>query len=249
MSSAAREAFLEESLAALQRQAELAPEGRPHATARMGAATLLGDFFDRMGRAMFLGCDLPVHYPGEPVFAPDLMAVSDVEDPGQDDTRLAWVVAEEGRGVDLALEITYMGDRNEDLVENVARYARLAIPEYFVYDRRRQLLYGFRLAGPDARQYQRIEPRGARHRSQILGLDLGLAHGRLCFYYGDSEVPESRELVARLEGLMNERERRLDEAEARASAEAARADAEAKARAEAEVRIAALLAEIEALKR
>src|SRR5262245_36984624 len=43
---------------------------------------------------------------------------------------LAWVVAEEGKGLDFVLEVLHKGDRNKDLVENVERYAQLGIPEY-----------------------------------------------------------------------------------------------------------------------
>ena len=46
--------------------------------------------------------ELPTLYPGEAPFSPDLMAVLDVEDPGDADTRTAWVVAEERHGLDLA---------------------------------------------------------------------------------------------------------------------------------------------------
>ena len=54
------------------------------------------------------------------MFAPDLIAVLDVEQ-GE---RLHWVVAEEGKGIDLALEVTLRGSRKKDLEENVERYAR-----------------------------------------------------------------------------------------------------------------------------
>ncbi len=43
-------------------------------------------------------------------------------------------------------------------MDNVERYARLGIPEYFVYDRKRQDLRGYRLPSPEARRYQRIVP-------------------------------------------------------------------------------------------
>lgn len=243
---------------ALTAQAELAPEGRPHGTAKMAVASVLGDFYQRIGRAMFLASELPVLYPEEEVFAPDLIAVAGVEDQGEDDARMAWVVADEGRGVDLALEIIYRGNRDKDLVSNVARYARLGIPEYFVYDRLKLRLYGYRLAGA---RYASIPLRGGLLRSEVLGLDLGVVENRLRFFYGEARVPESRELIGRLDAMLGrldatlaERERQLEEeasrrleAEARAEAAEARAEAEAAARrAEAEARQAleARLAEL-----
>src|SRR5206468_6940193 len=63
-------------------------------------------------------------------------------------------LADEGKGLDFVLEVLHRGDRKKDLVENVERYARLRIPEYFIYDRARQQINGYRLAG--AKRYQRI---------------------------------------------------------------------------------------------
>jgi Uma2 family endonuclease len=54
------------------------------------------------------------------------------------------VVAEEQRGLDFVLEVLHLGNRKKDLVDNVERYARLRIPEYFVYDRARQQILGYR---------------------------------------------------------------------------------------------------------
>lgn len=219
----------------------------------MKIATVLGDFFERVGRRIWLACELPVLYPDEAPLAPDLIAVAEMEDPGDDDSRMAWVVAEEGRSVDLAMEITYRSRRQKDLVSNVARYARLGIPEYFVYDRLKQRLHGYRLAGVDTRYYQSIPQHRGLLRSAVLGLELGVVEGRLRFFYGDAQIPESRELIGRLDAMMAERERRLEEEIAlrrEAEERAARADeAEARAaraeqaQAELERRLAALLAE------
>ena len=60
----------------------------------------------------------------------------------EDDERMAWVVAEEERGIDLALEVFHKEDRQKDLVEDVERFARIGISEYFVYDRGYQELKG-----------------------------------------------------------------------------------------------------------
>lgn len=243
MSPAERDAFLESSLAALQRQQEAMAEGSPHIRSKIGIREVLGDFFARIGRKIYLGTDLPVHYPGEPVFAPDFLAVCDVEDPGHEDTRMAWVVAEEGRGLDLVIEVLHQGDRRKDLYDNVQFYARLGIQEYFVYDRLRQRLHGYRLPFAEADRYQPIPARGAALSSEVLRLELAIVDERLRFLQpGGSLVPETRELLARANAVLDQIERKVE-------TEAARAEAEALARAEAERRVAELEARVAELER
>lgn len=258
MSRAARDAHIEAVHAALERTADLMSQGRPHSTAKMSAVSVLGDFFERVGRRIYLAAELPVLYPGEPAFEPDVIAVRDVPDPGLADLRTAWQVTEEGRGPDLALEILYLGSREKDLVTNVARYARLGIPEYFVYDRLKQRLYGYRLPTPDATQYVSIPSRSSRLWSGVLELELGIADGRLRFFYGEAVVPESRELMARLDALLDQKERQIEEESAARREAEQRADAEREARsrvealleeqraraAELEARVAELLAKL-----
>lgn len=205
-------------------------EGRPHKKAKTRALDMLGLHFKAMGRVVYLAEEMTVVYPGEEVFTPDLLAVVGVEEP-EDDERLAWVVADEGRGLDVVLEVLHRGNRDKDLVENVQRYARLGIPEYFVYDRARQHLHGYRLAGDGARRYQRIVPQQGRYTSAVLGLDLSIQRGRLRFFQGMAELFDTAELLGRLTGIMEDLEAKAEEAEARA--EAARAQVEeAEARAE-----------------
>lgn len=255
MTEAERAAFLERSLAALQREAELMPEGRPHITAKMGVNEVLRDWFARIGRRIYLASELPVHYPGERIFAPDLMAVLDVEDTGYDDERMAWVVAREGRGLDLVMEILHAGDPHKDLYDNVVEYARLGIPEYFVYDRRRQRVVGYRLPRGGGR-YEQLRPRGGLLSSRVLGLELGIVDNQLRFSTGGAEIPETRELLGRVNALVDglerkaeaetaarlEAERRAEAANARAEEAERRAEAEAAARSALELRLAELLA-------
>ncbi len=236
MSQPERDRFLSDSLAALQREAELMAEGSPHIRTKVRIREVLGDLFARMGRTIYLAIELPVHFPEERVFAPDFMAVLDVPDPGDDDTRMAWVVADEGRSPDLVLEILHRGDRQKDLVDNVLFYARLGIPEYFVYDHLKQRVLGYRLPFPDATRYEPIPSRGAAVHSQILGLDLRVSGGRLRFLLAGTEVPETRELLARANTLLDELESRAEEAALRAAEEAWTLEQERAARKEAEAR-------------
>jgi len=233
------------------------PEGDPHRVPKQRGLEALDAFFRRMGRNVYLSSELPVYYPGERMFAPDLIAVVDVE-PHE---RMRWVVAQEKRGLDLALEVTFEGSRNKDLVENVARFAALGIPEYFVFDRRARRLHGWRLE-PGRRDYQPMLPQEGRWESRVLGLELAVEGDRFRFYTGTAVVPEAAELVQRanlvaeqLQQRMSELEARLDSETAqreRAEADKERAEAD-KERAEAdkeraEARVLELEAELERLR-
>jgi hypothetical protein len=198
-----------------------------------------------IGRVIFLAEEFTLFYPDEYAFTPDIVAVRDVPEV-EDDERAGWVVADEGRGVDLAIEILWEGDRNKDLVDNVERYARLGIPEYFVYDRKQQNLLGYHLPSPQARRYQRIIPQGGRHASAVLGLDLALIHGKLEFFHGMSEIFGSDDLIARLEAMMSGLEAKATDAATKAAdAEAKAADAATKA-ADAEAKAERALASLRA---
>lgn len=260
MAPEARERFVLEVNAALTGPAELMGEGRPHSKAKSRTIDALGLHFQTIGRVIYLAEELNVLYPGEKPFAPDILAVLDVPQ-SEEDERMAWVVADEGKGLDLVIEVLYKGDRDKDLVENVERYAHLGISEYFVYDRLRQQVHGFRLNAGGSR-YQRVLPQLGHHTSKVLGLDLAIIGSRLRFLSGEATLPFSADLISRLQGMVESLESRADEAQAAADeaqaaaneAQAAREAAEARteeerARAEAaEAEVARLLAEIERLK-
>ena len=187
------------------------PEGRPHKKAKTRALDRLGLYFRSVGRVVYLAEEMAVFYPGEAPFSPDLLAVLDVPEP-EDDARLAWVVADEGRSLDLVLEVLHHGDRDKDLVHNVERYARLGITEYFVYDRGHQQLHGFRLPTPGAGRYQRILPQVGRYTSSVLRLDLAVLGGSLRFFVGDAELPGTADLIGRLQTMVEELSVKADQA-------------------------------------
>ena len=225
-----RERLLEKVLDALSDPRRLMSEGRPHKKAKSRALDLLGLHFNAVGRVIYLAEEMAVLYPGEEVFTPDVLAVLDVPQP-EDDLRMAWVVADEKKGLDFVLEVLYRGDRNKDLVANVERYARLGIPEYFIYDRARQQIHGYRLTGPDVKRYQRIVPQGGRYSSKVLGIDMVIQGGTLRFFQGSAELISSEDLIGRLTGMVEELEAKAQLAEA--EIEQAKAETEqAKARAE-----------------
>jgi Uma2 family endonuclease len=217
MTPRAREGFLVAMNEALTEAAELMGEGRPHKQAKSRAIDLLGLHFKAKGRTVYLAEELSVLYPGERAFAPDVLAVVDVPQP-EDDERLAWVVADEGRGIDVALEVLHRGDREKDLIDNVDRYARLGIPEYFVYDREKQRVHGYRLATADARRYDRVVPQAGRSASRILGVDLAVQHERLRFFDGMAELFGSDDLIHRLTDMVESLESKAEAEQARAEA-------------------------------
>ena len=187
------------------------PEGDPHFDAKVRAREVLGGFFARIGRKVYLGSELPVYYPGESMFSPDLIAVMDVET----HSRMRWVVSAEGKGVDLALEIHVAGERRKDLERNVERFARLGIREYFLFDRGRLRLMGWRL-DEERRVYRPIVPQHAFYTSDVLGLQLQLEGERLRFYLGGAVLPEAEELISTLERMVQEaEEHRAEEARLR----------------------------------
>jgi hypothetical protein len=188
------------------------PEGDAHFKAKIGTREVLDGFFARVGRQVYVACELPIYYPGEPLFAPDVLAVLDV--PTHE--RKSWVVKDEGKGLDLAMEILVSGSRRKDLEDNVVRYARLGITEYFVFDRARLRLHGYRLPEPGARTYQPLLPQGGRYASHVLGLDLRLEGTRLRFFSGTAAIPDASELIHSLEKMVDDVELRASLAEERA---------------------------------
>ncbi len=226
------------------------PEGDQHTEAVYGARTALRRFFGKTGRSIYVGTNLPIYYPGRTMFSPDVMAVLDVAT----HPRPSWIVSKEGKGLDFALEVLVLGNRRKDIERNVELYARLGIQEYFVFDRPKLRLQGFRLREA-GQAYEPIVPQHGHFASAVLGLDLMIERERLRFYAGDAELPGADDLIDKLEGFVDDLEGRLAAAEGRAEEEARRAEEEARRaeeearRAErAEGRLKEALAELERLK-
>lgn len=213
MTPAERERVQVEINAALSTAADAMSEGQPHKKAKARTIDALGLHFRTIGRTVYLAEELAVLYPGEKPFSPDILAVLDVE-PVEDDERLSWVVADERKGPDLVLEVLHKGDRNKDLVTNVERYARLGISEYFVYDRLRQQIHGYRLTGLDDARYQRIVPQLGHSLSGVLGLSLAIVDNNLRFLAGEALLPVSADLIGRLQGMMGNLEAKAEQAQA-----------------------------------
>jgi Uma2 family endonuclease len=228
------------------------PEGDLHFLAKLEAVPTLRHYFSRQRRRVYIGMELPVYYPAECRFAPDVVAVRDVEM----HLRHKWVVSHEGKGLDWVLEVHVGGDRKKDAEYNVSRYARLGIPEYFIFDRARVQLLGYRLPRASAREYVPMRPRKGRYVSRRLGLELGLEDGRLCFYDGPDKLLDAEERLAYWDQALHRQQQRADEMTRRRreaerqAAEAHRRFVDAERRAtESERRAAELQAELARLKR
>jgi Uma2 family endonuclease len=183
------------------------PEGDKHFRGKVRALEMLESYFRHQRRKVYLGAELPIYYPGERRFAPDLLAVLDVEHY----EREKWVVSHEGKGLDWVLEVHVGGDRKKDAEYNVKRYARLGIPEYFIYDRSRERLEAFRLASPQARVYTRMEPRQGRYVSEVLGLEFEVVDEELRVWAGTALLLEPEELLARTREKLEQVQRRVEE--------------------------------------
>ncbi|MEM9190382.1 MAG: Uma2 family endonuclease [Myxococcota bacterium] len=200
----------------------LPPEGDGHRRPKTQALEALDEYFRRIRRKVYLSSELPVYYPDEPMFAPDLLAVLDVEVY----ERPNWVVSQEKRGLDLVLEVHVSGDAKKDAELNVERYGRLGIPEYFMFEPTRGRLRGHRLkAGQTG--YEPIVPQNGRWESSVLELDLAIENGRLRFFAGSGALPDARELIDRLSGMVDDAVQRAETETRRAEKEASRAEREA----------------------
>jgi Uma2 family endonuclease len=225
------------------------PEGDRHRIPKERALESLREYFRRLRRRVYLSSELPVYYPDEPVFGPDVLAVLDAEP----HPRERWVVSAEGRGLDFVLEVHVSGNRAKDFEGNVTKYARLGIPEYFVYEPLRSRLLGYRLV-PGRPDYQPIVPQEGRWASSVLGLDLAMENGRIRFFHGSAALPEAEELIVRLGTMMDEivvREediaRQLDIERKRADDAATRADDAATRAGDATARAERLAARLRAM--
>lgn len=241
------------------------PEGDRHRKAKGRAIDALGGFFQRIGRRVYVSSEMNVYYPGQPRFCPDVFAVTDV-DPHERDK---WAVSQEGKGLDVVIEVHVAGEFKKDFEANRKRYAALGIREYFLFDRTRGRLYGWRLPTANSRVYEAMMPQGGLFRSEVLDVEIAMADDRLRFYYGSAPLPESEDLIAKLESMVGtlvakrqdeeqeleverrERERaeqqRMNAEQQRMDAEQQRADAEQQRDAALE-RVAALEAELARLR-
>ena len=200
-----------------------------------------------VGTDQFLYWD-PAYKPGteggNPPVAPDVYVAFDVANRH----RNSYVVWEEGKPPDFVLEVASDSSRRKDEKEKPGIYAKIGVPEFFLYDPEGELtlaLSGFELRGGARRAYRRLPqerlPGGAVGvRSEVLGLCLCVRSpgpepldGSLCWYdpTAGAFLPTRHELA---DGKR--------QAEARAEVSEARAEA-------ADARVAELEALMEKMRR
>lgn len=186
-------------ISALEREAELMGETTIHFEARASASEVIGRYFKGKGQKIFVASNLHTLYLGEVAFYPDLLVVFEVDDYH----RRSWNVLREKKGLDFVLEILSKETKHKDLVEKLNTYARLGIPEYFIYDPDLMLIKGYELT--KQKVYQEIQVVGQGVFSNILGFYLRCEDFKIRFVLPDGlEVPFHSELINRLnDKLMN----------------------------------------------
>ncbi len=205
---------------------ETMSEGDLHRIPKVRAMEALREWYRLKKRNIYLSAELAVYYPGEGKFAPDVIAVLDVDPHLRD----RWVVSDEKRGLDFALEVLVSGDARKDKESNVEKYARLGIPEYFIYEPRRARLTGYRLSDGKPGVYTPVVPQMGRWASAVLGLELGVEDGRLRFFSGTASLPDAEELISKLGNMVDSLSTREAILAHELEAERARAEAAAEER-------------------
>ena len=167
----------------------------------------LRHWYRKRGERAYVGVEKAVYYPGERAIEPDVFVVLGVDA----HQRSSWIVQNENdRGPDFVIEILHLGDRKKDLVGNVARYARLGIPEYFVFDVPKLQLRGWRQMQTGG-GYRALLQQGGVFCSHILGMDLGIVDDRLRFFGGGAQLPDTVDLLSRLTRAVDQSETRAIE--------------------------------------
>ena len=197
MSEYERSVVEERIICALEQESSLMGETTIHYQARTSATEVLRRYYGNQGKKVFIASDLHTLYPGERAFYPDLLVVFDVED----HHRRSWNVFKEKKGLDFALEIISVSSRRNDQVEKLNLFARIGIPEYFLFDPENFTLMGYELISHKGLlKYHKLPEKKPNHIfSKILGLELVVENYKLRFVSADGlEIPFGDELIHRL---------------------------------------------------
>ena len=181
--------------------------------------------------------------------SPDVFVVRGIAK-GLRDYYLLW---DEGKGPDIAIELTSKSTRSEDVKTKMALYRDvLQVPEYFLFDPRQEYLtpsmQGYRLIDGF---YEQIGSVAGRLPSEVLGLHLERSGSELRLYdpLTGRRLPTSAER-AEAERQRADTERQRAEAERqRAETERQRAESEHQRADQAEEENARLRLELESLRR
>jgi len=192
LSNSEQNAVEERIMFALDNDVSFMGETTLHFQARASASEVLRRYYDNRGKAVFIASDLYTLYPGEQAFYPDLLVVFDVEN----HHRRTWNVMAEGKGLDFVLEILSRGTRRVDQVQKLNLFARLGIPEYFIFDPDKYALSGYSL---ENQAYHPITAKDNRSIfSETLGLYLIVDNYKLRFIIDGIDIPFGDELIKTL---------------------------------------------------
>jgi Uma2 family endonuclease len=237
-----------EIINALEQASSLMGETTIHFNARSSASEVLKRYYSGKGQKVFIASDLHTLYPNETAFYPDLLVVFDVED----HHRSCWNVHREKKGLDFVLEIISKSSRRHDQVEKLNLFARLKIPEYFMYDPDKHILRGYCLRQDEQHaHYHEIKPNTFGHVfSKILGLDLTIDNYKLRFASQDGlEILFGDELVGRLNDKLLAKESDIANALLLVEEEIKLKEEETKLKEAAELKIQRLEEELKSLKK
>ncbi len=192
LSSSEKNAVEDRIMFALDNDVSFMGETTLHFQARASASEVLRRYYNNRGKAVFIASDLYTLYPGEQAFYPDLLVVFDVDN----HHRRTWNVIREGKGLDFVLEILSRGTRRVDQVQKLNLFARLGIPEYFIFDPDKYALSGYTLKN---QVYHPIAAKTDKSIfSEILGLYLIVDNYKLRFIVDGIDIPFGDELIQTL---------------------------------------------------
>ncbi|WP_198262628.1 Uma2 family endonuclease [sulfur-oxidizing endosymbiont of Gigantopelta aegis] len=195
----------ERIIAALENEFNLMGETTMHFQARVSATEVLRRFYGNQGKKVFIASDLHTLYPGERAFYPDLLVVFDVSD----HHRSSWNVLREKKGLDFALEILSKGTRRKDKVEKLNLFARIGIPEYFMFDPDKYTLKGYSLDGSAYQEIPAVSGKGVY--SNMLGLHMRVDNYKLRFVLKDIDIPFGDELINQLNDKLSDKDQMIEQ--------------------------------------
>ena len=157
---------------------------------------------------------------------PDVCVVFGLRDKERD--RSKFIVPEEGTKPAIVMEVVSPRYRTADRQTKVKQYARAGIPEYIIFDRRRQRgelrdeVLGYRLEG---KNYLSIVPdEEGRIYSQVLDLSIAMLEGKVILFEG--QTGEQLLTSQELEQLAQQQYERAEQEHQRAEQEHQRAEQE-----------------------
>ncbi len=159
--------------------------------------------------------NLPIYYrQGEPKMhvSPDAFYLPGVP---YDKHRMSYCLWETGVIPRVVFELLSPGSQWKDRVDNRRIYEELGIPEYYWFDPKTRRLEALLLDPATQRYRERISDPQGRHRSDALGLEVGVVEDAIALYRNGVYLPPTEELLREAEQRLAEEQRLRKEADAR----------------------------------